>query len=171
MSPMAPSRTTSRRNLDCVCKPQFSHSACGAGFRARASGEAGGFSGARIGTRRHPACGRFRDSRPGAASFALLALQHVDGLGEVGDADVPGQGGVLALERQKHLPGYAAVAEVAGGGGAQFGDVLGFGEVHFEEAADAGGERQQVERGLGGFRRGAGGDLALARWAASMAAW
>ena len=71
------------------------------------------------------------------------ALEEVDGLGEVGDADVAGEGGVLALELQEHLPGDAAVAEVAGGRGAEFGDVLGFGEVHFEEGADARGEGER----------------------------
>ena len=48
--------------------------------------------------------------------------------------------GVLALQGEVHLPGDAAIAEVAGGAGAEFGDVLRFGEVHLEEAADAGGE-------------------------------
>ena len=98
------------------------------------------------------------------------ALKEIDGLGEVGDADVLGEGGVLALERQEHLPGDAAIAEVAGGRGAQFGDVLGLGEVHLEKAADARGQREQVEGGLGGFRRRepaamlrAGGDGRL-RW-------
>ena len=64
-----------------------------------------------------------------------------------------------AFEGQVHLPGYAAVAEVAGRSGAQFRDVLGFREVHFEEAADAGGEWQQVERRLGCLRGLARGDL------------
>jgi hypothetical protein len=68
-----------------------------------------------------------------------LSLEEIDGLGEVGDADVLGEGGVLALEGQEHLPGDAAIAEVAGGAGAEFDDVLGFGEVHLEEAAAAGG--------------------------------
>ena len=89
----------------------------------------------------------------------MLALEQVDGLGEVGDADVSGEGGVLALEGQVHLPGDAAIAEVAGGAGAEFEDVLGFGEVHLEEAANARGQRQQVESGLGGLGRRAGGDL------------
>jgi hypothetical protein len=66
---------------------------------------------------------------------------------------------VLALEGQEHLPGYAAVAEMAGGGGAEFGDVLGFGEVHFEERPDSGGEGEQIEGGLGSFWSLAGGDL------------
>ena len=65
---------------------------------------------------------------------------------------------MLPLEGAIHLPGHAAVAEVAGGGGAQLRDVLGFGEVHFEEAADAGGEGQQVERRGFGLGRGPGGD-------------
>ena len=69
------------------------------------------------------------------------ALKEVDGLGEVGDADVAGEGGVLALKGQEHFPGDAAVAEVAGGGGAQFGDVLGFGEVHLKS------ERTRVASG------------------------
>ncbi len=63
------------------------------------------------------------------------------------------------MEGQEHFPGYAAVAEVAGGTGAEFDDVLGFGEVHFEEAANAGGQGEQVEGGLGGFRGVAQGDL------------
>ena len=46
---------------------------------------------------------------------------------------------VLALQHQKHFPGYAAIAEMAGGTGAQFGDVLGLSEVHLEQAANAGG--------------------------------
>ena len=85
--------------------------------------------------------------------LALLPLEDVDGLGEVGDADVAGQRRVLALELQEHLPGHAAVAEVAGGGAAEFGDVLGFGEVHFEEGADARGERVQVGGGLDSLGR------------------
>ena len=40
---------------------------------------------------------------------------------------------------------------MAGGARAQFDDVLGLGEVHFEERADAGGQGQQVEGGLGGL--------------------
>ena len=67
-----------------------------------------------------------------------LSLQQVDGLGEVGDADMLGEGGVLALEGQEHLPGDTAVAEVAGGAAAEFDDVLSFGEVHLEERAAAG---------------------------------
>ena len=43
-----------------------------------------------------------------------------------------------------HLPGDAAVAEVAGDAGAEFGDVEGFGEVHLEHGADAGAEGEQV---------------------------
>ena len=73
---------------------------------------------------------------------------------------------MLALELEEHLPGDAAVAEVAGGGGAELGDVLGFGEVHFEEGADARGEGVEVGGGVGGLGRGprrprdlAGGDL------------
>ncbi len=65
---------------------------------------------------------------------------------------------MLALEGEVHLPGDAAVAEVAGGTGAEFADVLRFGEVHFEEAADARGQRQEVERRERGFRRGAASD-------------
>ena len=73
------------------------------------------------------------------------------GLCEVGDADVARERGVLALEREVHLPGDAAIAEVAGGAGAQFGDVLGFGKVHFEKRADARGEREEVDGGLRGL--------------------
>ena len=87
-----------------------------------------------------------------------LALEQVDGLGEVGDAEVFGEGGVLALYGEVHFPGDAAVGEVSGGAGAELRDVLGFGEVHFEEGADAGGEGQEVEGVLGSLRRGAGGD-------------
>ena len=65
---------------------------------------------------------------------------------------------MLTLEGQKHLPGDAAVAEVAGRAGAEFDDVLGFGEVHLEQRPDTGGEREQVERRLGGFRGWAGRD-------------
>ena len=43
-----------------------------------------------------------------------------------------------------HLPCDAAVTEVAGDAGAEFGDVEGFGEVHFEHGADAGSEREEV---------------------------
>ena len=82
----------------------------------------------------------------------LSPLQQVDGFGEIGDADVPGQRGMLALQGFVHLPGYAAVAEVAGGAGTQFGDVLGLGKVHLEEAAYSCGQRQKVEGGLGGLR-------------------
>jgi hypothetical protein len=66
-----------------------------------------------------------------------LTLEEVDGFCEVGDADVAGQGGVLAFQGFVHLPGYAAVAEVAGGGAAEFTDVLGFGEIHFEERTNS----------------------------------
>ena len=79
-------------------------------------------------------------------------------MGEIGHAEVTGERRVLALELQEHLPGDAAVAEVSGGAGAELGDVLGFGEVHFEEGADARGERQEIERGLRGLGRGAGSD-------------
>ena len=50
-----------------------------------------------------------------------------------------------------HLPGYAAVAEMAGDAGAEFGDVEGFGEVHLEEGAVAGAEGEAVLGGLGGL--------------------
>lgn len=46
-----------------------------------------------------------------------------------------------ALDGEVHFPGYAAVAVVAGDAAAEFGDVDGFGEVHLEEGAAAGGER------------------------------
>src|ERR1700685_515379 len=59
-----------------------------------------------------------------------LSLQQVDGLGEVGYAYVLGKRRVLTLEGQKHLPGYAPVAKVAGGPGAEFGDILHLSEVH-----------------------------------------
>ena len=54
-----------------------------------------------------------------------------------------------------HLPGYAAVAEVAGDGGAQLRDVERFGEVHLEHGAAAGAEWQQILRGLWGLVRAA----------------
>jgi len=74
-----------------------------------------------------------------------LPLEKIDGPGEVGDTDVRRERRVLALQGLEHLPGYAAIAEVAGGSGAKFADVLSFGKIHFEEAADARGQRQQVE--------------------------
>ncbi len=91
-----------------------------------------------------------------------LAFEDVDGLGEVCHAEVFGEGGVLALDGQVHFPGDFAVGEVSGGAGAEFGDVLGFGEVHFEERPDAGGEGQEVKGVLCGLwsiagRNGAGG--------------
>jgi len=79
---------------------------------------------------------------------------------EVGDADVLGEGGVLTLKFQKHLPGDAAIAEVASGAGAELGDVLRFGKVHFEQGANAGGERVEVGGGLRGLLDGGGGDYA-----------
>src|SRR5579863_8217958 len=79
-------------------------------------------------------------------SISSLTLEQVDGLGEVGGADVFGERRVLTLKGQIHFPGDAAIAEVAGGRGAEFADVLCFGEVHFEEAADARSEWEQVER-------------------------
>src|SRR3984885_10406346 len=87
-----------------------------------------------------------------------LALEQVDRLGEVGDADVPGQGRVLAFEGFVHLPGDAAIAEMTGRPGTEFGDVLRLGEVHFEQAADACGQWKQVEGRLSGFRCRALGD-------------
>ena len=69
----------------------------------------------------------------------------------------------MTLEAQEHLPGHAAITEVASRGGAELGDVLGLGKIHFEERPDSGGQRQQVKGGLGGFRgftsrdQGAGG--------------
>ena len=90
--------------------------------------------------------------------FGNSAFEQVDGLGEVGDAEVLGEGGVLALDGEVHFPGDAAVAEVAGGAGAELGDVLGLGEVHFEEGADAGAEGEKVESVLGGLGRVAGSD-------------
>ena len=60
----------------------------------------------------------------------------------------PGRGG--GLDGLVHLPGDAAVAEVAGDAGAEFGDVEGFGEVHLEHGAAAGGEGEEV---LGGVVR------------------
>ena len=71
----------------------------------------------------------------GSSLDQLLALQQIDGLGEVGDADVFGERGVLALDGEVHFPGDFAIAEVACRCRAQFADVLGFSEVHFEEAA------------------------------------
>ena len=53
--------------------------------------------------------------RPIRSRCNPLSLQQVDRLGEVGGADVLGQGGMLAFERQVHLPGHPAVTEVAGG--------------------------------------------------------
>src|SRR6202041_2173986 len=96
---------------------------------------------------------------PGAGVRAeeALALEQVDRLGEVGDADVLGQGGVLALDGFVHFPGDAAIAEMTGGPGTEFGDVLCLGEVHFEEAAEACSQWKQVEGGLGGFRCRTGG--------------
>ena len=88
-----------------------------------------------------------------------LPLEKIDGPGEVGDTDVRRERRVLALQGLEHLPGYAAIAEVAGGSGAKFADVLSFGKIHFEEAADARGQRQQVEGRVGGFRRLAGSNL------------
>src|ERR1035441_5490476 len=66
---------------------------------------------------------------------------------------------MLVLDREKHFPGHAAIAEVSSGAGAQFGDVLGFREIHFEETADAGCEWEQIKSRLGAFRCLAGRDL------------
>ena len=65
-------------------------------------------------------------------------MEEVDGVVDVLDAEERGEGGVVAGYGLEHLPGDAAVAEVAGDSGAEFGDVEGFGEVHFEEGAVAG---------------------------------
>ena len=62
-----------------------------------------------------------------------LALQDIDWLGEVGYTEVSGQARMLALHRKIHLPRYISVTEMTGGTAAQFGDIYGFGEVHFEE--------------------------------------
>ena len=89
----------------------------------------------------------------------MLALEQVDGLAEVGGADIFGQRGVLAFESQIHLPGDAAIAEVAGGRRAELADVLSFSEVHFEQTANARCKRKQVEGCSCSFRRGTGGDF------------
>ena len=47
----------------------------------------------------------FHAQKPYILSENPLALQQVDGAGEVSDADVLGKCGVLALEGQEHLPG------------------------------------------------------------------
>src|SRR5579863_5280853 len=94
----------------------------------------------------------------GFASLVPSSLEDVDGLGEVGDADMAGEGGVLLLKLEEHLPGNPAVAEVAGGSGTELGDVLCFREIHFEESANAGGKREKIGGGLSGFRRWGGGD-------------
>ena len=39
---------------------------------------------------------------------------------------------MLAFQRLEHLPGYAAIAEMASGTGAEFDDVLCFGKIHLE---------------------------------------
>jgi len=63
----------------------------------------------------------------------MLPTQQIDGLVDVFDAEVLGEGWMFVSDGFVHLPGYAAVAEVAGDAGAEFGDVEGFGEVHLEE--------------------------------------
>src|ERR1700722_8603958 len=50
-----------------------------------------------------------------------------------------------------HLPGYAAVAEVASDAGAEFGDVEGFGEVHLEERAATSCQWEEILRRLRGL--------------------
>ena len=65
---------------------------------------------------------------------------------------------MLLLQLQKHLPCHAAVTEVTGRGGAQLRDVLRLGKVHFEEGADAGSKREEIDGGLSGFGCGTGGD-------------
>lgn len=72
-------------------------------------------------------------ARAPLAVDSQLPLKKIDWLREVGDANVFSKGWVLALQRQKHLPRNTAIAEVAGRTGAQFGNVLGLGEVHLEE--------------------------------------
>jgi hypothetical protein len=44
-----------------------------------------------------PSCGRSKIGHP--PEEMRLPLEQVDGLAEVGDADVAGQGGMLAFER------------------------------------------------------------------------
>ena len=66
---------------------------------------------------------------------------------------------MLAFHGPKHLPRHAAIAEVAGRAGAQFGDVLGFGKIHLEEAANARGQWQQIESRLRSLRSIARRDL------------
>ena len=90
---------------------------------------------------------------------AGLALEEVDGLVEVGGMDVTSERWILALQLEAHFPGDAAIAEMSRGRGTELGDVLSFGEVHFEESADASGEREQIIRGLRCFRGAAGGNL------------
>ena len=45
---------------------------------------------------------------------ASSALQHIDWLREIRHANVLGKCRVLALDCEEHLPGHAAIAEVAG---------------------------------------------------------
>ena len=71
----------------------------------------------------------------------MLPTQQIDGLVDVFDAEVLGEGWMFVSDGFVHLPGYAAVTEMAGRAGAKLGDVLRFGEVHFEEAADPRRER------------------------------
>jgi len=70
----------------------------------------------------------------------LLPLKEVDGRVK-SVTRCAGRGWVLALEGLEHLPGDAAVAEVAGGAGAEFDDVLGLGESILKS------DRQRVASG------------------------
>ncbi len=93
-------------------------------------------------------------------SVSASAIQQIDRYGVVSDAEVAGERGVLSLDGEEHLPGDLAIAEVTCRAAAQLGDVLGFGEVHLEERADARGEREQVQCGLGGLGNGADSERA-----------
>src|SRR5665213_2304128 len=73
-----------------------------------------------------------------------LPLQNINRLGKVRDAYVFSQQGMSLLDGLVHLPCHAAIAEVPGGAGAQFADVLRLGKIHFEQASDTRCQWQQV---------------------------
>src|ERR1017187_10895081 len=63
------------------------------------------------------------------------ALQQIDWLAHVVYAEVFCQRRIFFGDGFVHSVGHVAIGGVSGGGGAQLGDVDGFGEVHLEERA------------------------------------
>ena len=78
------------------------------------------------------------------SSMRFLSLEQVQGLPDVGDAEVRRQRRIALGDSFEHGVSDIAVREMSGGRGAQLGNVEGFGEIHFEERALTIGQRQSV---------------------------